>query len=234
MALVRARIDVLDGEAVDLMRGLPPVIFVQFNPSEYTLTKGAQIAEIAVPGIDSPILQFVAGQNEKLTLDLYFDTTLEQGMSETARDVRLYTRQVYQLVKVQPKTHAPPRVRFSWGIGLSFVAVVESVTQKFNLFSPAGTPLRATLTVTFREYKTLQDQLKELNLQSADHTRRYVVVQGDTLAGIAAREYGDAAHWRLIALENLERLGNLRRLPPGVELHLPPFQQADAARGAQR
>ena len=38
------------------------VIPVQFNPTEYTLAKGAQIAEIAIPGIDSPILQFVRGQ----------------------------------------------------------------------------------------------------------------------------------------------------------------------------
>ena len=32
-------------------------------------------------------------------------------------------------------------------------------------------PLRATLSVTFREYKTLEEQLAELNLQSADHTK---------------------------------------------------------------
>ena len=41
-------------------------------------------------------------------------------------------------------------------------------------------PLRATLSVTFREYKTLQEQLKELKLASADHTKRHVVVQGET------------------------------------------------------
>src|SRR5260370_34641299 len=115
----------VDKDARDPARGLDKPIVVQFNPTEYTLAKGAQIAEIAIPGIDSPILQFIAGQNEKLTLDLFFDTTLT-GMG----DVRDATKRFYQLVKIQPKTHAPPRILFRWG-GLEFKAIVESVQQKF-------------------------------------------------------------------------------------------------------
>src|SRR3546814_6362942 len=113
-----------------------------------------------VYGIDSPILQFVRGQNETLTLDLFFDST-EDGMDESARDVREQTRSIYQLVKIQPKTHAPPRIRFRWGAGISFKAIVERVEQSFELFAPTGVPLRATLSVTFREYKTLEEQRPE-------------------------------------------------------------------------
>jgi hypothetical protein len=225
MALVPATLVVLDVDPTSLLRGLPPVIPLQFNPTEYTLTKGAQIAEIGVPGIDSPLLQFVAGQNEKLTLDLFFDTTLQLGMGEAALDVRTLTTPIYQLVKIQPKTHAPPRVRFTWGVGLSFTAIVESVQQKFTLFNPVGMPLRATLSVTFREYKTLEDQIRELNLQSADHSKKHVVTQRETLESIAAREYGDSRLWRVIADANFEQIGNLRRLTPGLELLLPPLDR---------
>ena len=35
---------------------------VQFNPTEFSLDKAAQIAEIAIPGLDAPLLQFVRGQ----------------------------------------------------------------------------------------------------------------------------------------------------------------------------
>src|SRR3546814_13181676 len=79
-----AVIEFLDADAVDPARGLPQEIEVQFNPETYRLNKGAQIAEIGVYGIDSPILQFVRGQNETLTLDLFFDST-EDGMDERAR-----------------------------------------------------------------------------------------------------------------------------------------------------
>lgn len=202
---------------------LPARFPVQFNPSEYTLSKGAQIAEIAIPGIDSPILQFIRGQNEKLTLELFFDTT-QFGMGEQpVRDVRDLTTPFYQLVKIQSKTHAPPRIRFVWGKGLSFRAIVESIQQKFTVFNPSGIPLRAALAVTFREYKTLEEQLAELNLQSADHTKRRKVRRNDTLSYIAFQEYGDAAQWRRIAEEpaNAAVLSDPRHLIPGTELVIP-------------
>src|SRR3546814_19948410 len=79
-------------------------------------------------------------------------------MDESARDVREQTRSIYQPVKIQPKTHAPPRIRFRWGAGISFKAIVERVEQSFELFAPTGVPLRATLSGNFREYKTLEEQ----------------------------------------------------------------------------
>ncbi|HEY9537696.1 MAG TPA: LysM peptidoglycan-binding domain-containing protein [Kiloniellaceae bacterium] len=215
-----AVIEILDADAVDPARGLPQEIEVQFNPETYRLNKGAQIAEIGVYGIDSPILQFVRGQNETLTLDLFFDST-EDGMDESARDVREQTRSIYQLVKIQPKTHAPPRIRFRWGAGISFKAIVERVEQSFELFAPTGVPLRATLSVTFREYKTLEEQLQELKLESTDHTRRLEVRPGDTLRLIAHRQYGEARLWRLIANENGIR--DPLRVAPGTVLRLPPL-----------
>jgi nucleoid-associated protein YgaU len=223
MALTKAIIEV-DARDADASRGLPRRIEVQFNPLEYTLNKGAQIAEIAIPGIDSPILQFIRGQNEKLTLDLFFDTT-ESGMGEMAVDVRTQTNAIYQLVKIQPRTHAIPRIRFTWGQGLSFKAIVESVQQKFSLFNPQGIPLRATVSVVFREYKTLEEQLSELNLQSADHSKQVVVERGDTLSGIAARVYDDPREWRRIADANPEVVDHPRRLIPGSVLLIPPLDR---------
>ncbi len=77
--MTRAMIEILE-KSVDPSNGLKPMFYVQFNPTDYTRAKGAQIAEINIPGIDSPILQFVRGQNEKLTIDLW-DTalTFEKG-----------------------------------------------------------------------------------------------------------------------------------------------------------
>jgi hypothetical protein len=223
MPLTKAIIEVLDRDAIDPTRGLLPFIPVQFNPTEYGIDKGAQIAEIAIPGIDSPILQFIRGQNEKLNLELFFDTT-EQGTGDVAVDVRLLTRPIYQLVKIQPKTHAPPRIRLIWGLGLSFKAIVEQVQQKLTLFNPLGIPLRATVTVALREYKTLEEQIAELNLQSPDHTRSREVKRGYTLSRIAAEEYGDAREWRRIADQNESTIENPRRLVPGTVLVVPPIE----------
>jgi hypothetical protein len=209
-------------------------IEVQFNPTELSIGKGAQIAEIAIPGIDSPILQFVRGQNEKVTLELFFDTT-EDGMGTAATPVTTLTNQFYALVKMSGSEHAPPRCRFGWGDefpGLiqqegtvsgtrkAFDCIVENVEQRFTLFSPEGVPLRATLTVTLREYMSLETQLQRLNLRSADHTRVHTVRRGETLPQIAHDSYGNVALWRMIAQAN--SILRPRDLEPGTVLVLPP------------
>jgi nucleoid-associated protein YgaU len=209
---------------------------VQFNPTELSLEKGAQIAEISIPGLDTPLLQFIRGQNEKLTLELFFDTT-ESGMGQNATSVTTLTDRVYELIKIEPDRHAPPVCAFVWnekfpGSDVSekvgnqkrndFQCVFESVRQKFTLFSPQGVPLRATLTVTLREYKTLDNQFDQLNLNSPDRTRSYVVQRGEQLSSIAAKHYRRPEEWRRIADAN--DIDDPRRLTAGIFLNLPPIQ----------
>jgi hypothetical protein len=209
-----------------------PEFEVLFNPERYTLTKGVQYAEIGIPGLDSPVLQFVRGQNEKVSFELFFDTT-DQGMVDNVTDVRSKTSQVYSLLKILPSTHAPPRCILRWGTGgqlFSFGTtqnglpfnprcVLESVNEEFNLFSPDGVPLRAKLNVTFREYKTIEEQLKETPKHSADRTKVRTVLRGQTLSLISWLEYNDSAQWRRIADEN--GLANPRIIPPGTLLRIP-------------
>src|SRR5258708_39122255 len=135
-------------------RGAP--IEALFNPERYTVNKSVQFAEIGIPGLDSPVLQFVRGQNEKITLELFFDTT-DHGMVDGAKDVREITGAVYQLLKINSETHAPLRFKTKWGDGGQLSSygcdsspwcVLESVSEEFNLFSPSGVPLRAKLNIT--------------------------------------------------------------------------------------
>src|SRR3954451_24043483 len=96
---VPAIIQVDHPPADELGRDLPETFEVQFNPTEYTLEKSVQLAEIAIPGLDSPLLQFVRGQNERLTLDLFFDTTRKRGTGAGAIPVTTRTDAFYKLVK---------------------------------------------------------------------------------------------------------------------------------------
>jgi hypothetical protein len=189
-------------------------LFAQFNPTELQFAKQAQIAEIAIPGLDSPLIQFVRLQDEKITLELFFDTT-DTGMDDNAKSVTLLTDPFYDLLKIDSTAHAPPRLSFGWGSAFpgsnvgdskqrrsSFTCVIESVNQQYTLFAPNGTPLRAKLNVTLREYKRLSDQISQLNLQSADVSKSYVVQSGDTLPKIAYQAYDDPTAWRIIADAN--------------------------------
>jgi nucleoid-associated protein YgaU len=208
---------------------------VQFNPTELSFEKASQNAEIGIPGLDSPVLQFIRGQNEKLTLELFFDST-EKGMGADATSVTEETDRFYSLLKIDSSSHAPPLVSFFWNAKFpgndlpknagqqkraSFKGVVESIRQKFTLFSPKGVPLRATLTVVIREYKTLDEQYTQLNLTSPDRRHSHIVQSGDTLSSLAARYYRKPGEWRHIAEAN--GIEDPRRLTPGVFLTIPPI-----------
>ncbi len=198
-----------------------------FNPERYTVNKSVQIAEIGIPGLDSPVQQFVRGQTEKITMELFFDTT-ESGMVDNVKDVREQTKKIYQLLKVKSELHAPPRCvllwgdagkLFSFGTSVSPWCLVESVSEEFTLFSPSGKPLRAKLNVTFREAWTIEEQLRETPRHSASRTKTRIARKGETLSRIAWLEYNDATQWRLIADEN--NIDNPRLLAPGTSLRIP-------------
>ena len=212
-----------------------PKVVAQYNPTEITFEKGVQIAEVAIPGIDAPILQFVRGQSETVSLELFFDTTEFGTAGPGLTPVTVRTDAFFQLIKIDPKTHAPPILRVTWGESqlpgwqfsdqwasqsrTGFQCVVESVQQQFTLFSPEGLPLRAKLSVKLREYRTLDQQLDAIKFESPDHFERYVVQDGDTLSGIAARTYDDPSVWREIAEAN--QIVDPSELPAGLELRIP-------------
>jgi hypothetical protein len=191
-------------------------IDVLFNPPEYSIQKSNQFAETPLLGLSTPIRQFTSGGAETLTLDLFFDTY------EKREDVRNHTERVAGLLNIDPDLHAPATLKFIWG-KLEFKCVLEQVTKKFTMFLADGTPVRATLSVTFKEYKTIQEQFTARQLQSADRTKTLGVNEGDSLWLLATREYDDPALWRPIADKN--EIDNPRLLTPGMELTIPPIER---------
>jgi nucleoid-associated protein YgaU len=204
---------------------------VSYNPTELAFSKSAQFADIAVPGLEAPIIQFVRGDAETLSLELFFDST-DGGTGDTATSVTEKVSQFQKLVSVDGNLHTPPIVQITWGTGLPGPAIakdkgatqvdviVTSVARRYTLFSPEGLPLRATVTLQMRVYLTLTEQVEAINFQSADHTRTHAVREGETLPLIAWDAYADASKWRAIAAHN--GLSQTRDLPAGLVLQLPP------------
>lgn len=228
-------------EIINIADGKPKSSFeVQYNPTELTFSKTAQLAEIAIPGLDSPVLQFIRGGAETMSVELFFDTT-DSGMSGfMTSSVTEITDRFYKLVKQDPDMHAPPVCRFTWGQNAAggsagsgaavsqapswFTGIVESVERKFVLFSPEGTPLRARLTLKMREYKTVDQMVKELH--SADHTKSHVFKRRERLDQLSQEEYNTPDEWRRIADEN--GLDDPRTIPAGTQLRLPPIRVKSA------
>ena len=205
--LVPATLEILSPKVPD------PRIPLRFNPSEYQLQKSNNFAEIGIPGLESPPIQFVRGAAEKLSLELLADT------SDTLEDVReKYVNKLRNLMRLNADTHAPPIVAFTWDTQV-FKGVLESLTITYVMFSPDGVPLRAKLSVTLKEYRPAAVQFRESPTFSPDFDKTFVVRRGDTMSGIAGQVFRDPSRWREIARAN--DVVDPRRIRPGDALRIP-------------
>jgi len=73
----------------------------------------------------------------------------------------------------------------------------------------------------FKEFSPRGVQLKGTPRHSPDRTKRRVFKVGDTLSGIAGREYDDPTKWRMIAEAN--RIDDPLAVEPGTILQIPPL-----------
>lgn len=214
----------------------------QFNPTELVLEKTSQFAEIGIPGLTAPLQQFVRGDAEMLTLELFFDTS-DKGTGAKAESVTKLTDQVYSLARIEPTGHAPPLVTFYWGEAFpgnelparqagqkrrSFTGIVISVRQTFTFWSRSGVPLRARVNLSIREYLTLEQQLQQINPSSPDRTHGHVLRHGETLSRLAGDYYSRPAEWRRIAADN--GIEDPRRLVPGTGLRVPRIETTQVRR----
>lgn len=190
-----------------------PVIPLRFNPTEYQLQKANNFAEIAIPGLETPPIQFIRGQSEKLTAEVLVDT------SDTLQDVRVaYVNALRGLMDLNRELHAPPIVKFVWDLEV-FRGVLDSLNVTYVMFTPEGIPLRAKLSLSMKEYRPVAIQIKQNPTASPDYEKTYTVQRGDTLSGIAYAVYKDASVWRDIAANN--NIQDPRTLAPGTVLQLP-------------
>lgn len=224
--LKKATITVLDGAD----KG--KVIVVLFNPTEYSFERANSFKATPLPGLGAPLLQFVNGECDQLNMELFLDDfTDPEGPTSRERTERepvtSRLKAISHLLEIDRDLHAPPPVRFNWG-PMEFAAVIEKLGRKVTMFHPDGTPARATLSVSFKEYRTLRQQLEDPRRESADKTKRRVVVGRDALWRIAAREYDDSSEWPRIAQAN--DLDDPREIAPGDWLRVPPIDNPDGTR----
>lgn len=186
------------------------VISVRFNPGEYSLDESNAFAEIGIPGLRTPPIQYIRGNARILKMELFFDS-FEQEV-----DVRLQTQRLTTLLDRDRRTQAPPILLFSWG-SLNFKCVLESAGQRFTMFLKDGTPARATLTVAFREYAEVNVEIQRGLFVGSPTIRN--IVEGDTLSKLASETIGNPADWRKLAEAN--NIENPRKLTPGTLIIIP-------------
>jgi len=191
-----------------------------FNPFEYTVTKTNTYKEERSNRSDVPGFEFEKAGPQALKLSLVFDTF------EDGEDVSRETNKLWKLMESKTRREGnrnrkvpPPEVAFEWGV-FRFVAVITTMMQKFTLFKPDGTPVRASVQVTFTQHKDLNDYPNQNPTSGGgDIQRLWRIIAGDRLDTIAYQVYGDATKWRMIATYN--GIINPLKLQAGQQLIIP-------------
>lgn len=198
---------------------------VLFNPGQLSIQKSAKWSAKPSQEGDTGQTQFTHGEPASLSVELFFDTY------EAQSDVRQHTQKVFHLITVEKHgdLHRPPLCELVWGRfnisgDLQCKWVLESLSQRFDMFLADGTPVRATLGCSFKQWRGDQTEARLLNRQSADVAKTYIIQRGDTLSSIAAKLYKDPTQWRAIAEAN--KIINPRNLEPGRSLVIPRLDAA--------
>ncbi len=200
---------------------------VKFNPNEYSIARNMNYAEVQVPGLATPLLQFVRGEAQTLSLELFLDASdrlaagkLASPQTDSPLGIENDLKALRKLVTIAPELHAPPVVEFAWGSEPQhFQGVITNYTEKFVMFDPQGNALRARVTLQLKAYVAPNIQLKDLDKHSPDRTKTHVVKEGERIDTIAAAAYGDPAQWPAIARAN--GLSRPRILVVGTLLVIP-------------
>lgn len=193
----------------------------QFPPQQLTENVAGVWAEAGTLGLDHPILQFVRGALETITLDAKCWANHQGVLGVLEDNIKEVVDQIRGLPRRDPALGRPHVWLLTVGDEFSQQVVVRSVGGiRYDRMRPFNKSLRgAMFSIEFIRYieYTLEESAKSESLIVN-------VREGDFYESIAAREYGDPQMGEVLRRRNPDMLD----LTVGDKLHIPPKDIARA------
>lgn len=196
-----------------------------FNPETIEFSKDVDWSPEVSAGKDAPKQTFKSGGPVTFSINALFDST-ESGSPITTITSTLFDLTVVNSAisgtKANRNMQRPPWVQFHWGQMSSVKAVITSLKVKFTYFKSDGTPTRAEVAMSFKQYddQTLPRQNPTSGTPNPGQIRR--LETGQYLDTLSQDLYGDSSRWRSIAEAN--NVDDPLALEPGRYLVIPELE----------
>jgi hypothetical protein len=198
----------------------PNPITAMINPNRYSQAMGVVYTKEQAAGGTGKSVAFNRDLGEAFEVSLVLDGTGTVPDAPT-KSVDAQFADLRRLIyEVNGNIHTPNYVKLAWGT-LLFKGRLKTLNIDYSLFSPDGTPLRATVSAGFVGFHDNTDARAAQNLSSPDLTHAIMVGAGETLPLLCHRVYGDSRYYLAVAARN--NLDDFRGLAPGTLLLFPPL-----------
>lgn len=203
------KVEVIDGNSFEVM----------LNPASYNRSYSISYNDDEAQGQSASSLKFNVIKPQGFSFDIILDGT--GVVDQSAPAVKDQIQGLKDIVAYSGDEHQPPVTKVLWGT-LIFFGCLTSMSVDYTLFKPSGEPLRAKVTVAFKEFMSQEEESLRADRKSADLTHVVEVRAGDTLPLLCERIYKDSGYYTQVA--RLNNINNFRDIKPGTRLFFPPLR----------
>lgn len=202
---------------IPIPTGLPYT--VMFNPDSFQESQTLNYNEKQPQGSTGPIQRFLNIAASEISFEFLIDGT---GASGEKREVTTEILAFKTRVGLNGLVHRPDFLLLAWGTFI-YLCVCTNYSIKYTQFRTNGTPLRASISATFRKHLPKIIGKLEANLSSPDLSHFRTVNEGDDLPNLCYDIYDSPRFYLEVARAN--DLISFRPLLKGARLRFPPIEK---------
>ncbi len=192
------------------------------NPDSIKWQKNIEYNEQQAPNTSSASQKYKSTPSDKFSFEIVIDGTgiIDPKRTDVKKDIQALESIIFTY---NGKIHRPNFVKVQLGKDIIFNGVLTSFDTSYTLFRPDGSPLRATLSLSFSQYIAPKTVQKTDNPQSPDITHLVTVEEGMTLPQLCGEVWEDEKYYIQVAKYN--GLNKFRNLKGIQKLIFPPIIQ---------
>lgn len=207
-------------KTIDFNEPVGEPFVTMFNPDKYNEKYEIEYKEDQAQGTSANASKFGKIKPQEFQFEFLIDGTGATGEKKNVdEEINKFLEVAYEY---NGDEHRPKFCKIFWG-RLLIKCNLKTCSISHTLFDSDGYSLRTRIKATFAEVKSDELRTRQQADSSPDLTHIRQIVNGDNIALMCYRIYGDIRYYPLLARSN--NLKQFQELKPGTEISFPPVEE---------